>query len=82
MKKYEISYTSGATCYGWDRSCDTINEVEYLIEELRDTWNAMVHVWDNELHDFIFYKHALSNPEIDLLRDYNRDLRTTTRKRK
>jgi len=82
MKKYEILYISGATGFGWEHACDSINEVESMIEEIKNIHTAMVTVYDNILNDFIFYKHALSKPDIDFLHDYNRDLRTTTRKRK
>lgn len=79
--KYEIDYCSGATCFGWEDACDTIEEVEHIIEEIRNTYNAMVTVFDNNLKDFIFYKRVLSEPEIDMIHNYKRDLRTTTRQR-
>lgn len=79
--KYEIGYCSGATGYGWEDACDTIEEVEEIISEIRETRTAMVTVFDNNLGNFIFYKRALSEPETDMIYSFKRDLRTTTRQR-
>ena len=79
--KYEIRYCSGATCFGWEDACDTIEEVENMIFEIRNTYNAMVTVWDNNLKNFIFFKRVLSEPDTDMIHNYKRDLRTTTRQR-
>lgn len=77
--KYSIGYCSGATGFGWEDACDTIEEVEQVIFDIRTTHTAMVTVFDNNLGDFIFYKRALSEPETDMIHSYKRDLRTATR---
>ena len=33
--KYVVSYTSGATGFGWVHDCETIEEVKYMIDEVR-----------------------------------------------
>ena len=79
-KKYSVSYTSGATGYGWDQEFDRLDEFEDFINEMRNVYTAAVRVWDNELKTFIFWKRALSEPTTDMLSDMFRDMRTTTRK--
>ena len=82
-KKYVVSYCSGATGYGWEAEHDRLDEFESFIDEMRHEYTARVTVWDSTLKEFIFYKRALSsNPETDMLRSFERDMRTTTRKRK
>lgn len=82
-QKYKVSYTSGATGYGWEESFDTIQEVEFCIAELKENYTAYVYVFDYELGDFIFYKYPLTFKfDIDFIFTNNkRDLRTTTRMR-
>lgn len=78
--KYKIDYTSGATGYGWEEECRTINEVLTILDELRHEYSAKLSVWDRELNDFIYYKYSLTyKPETDLIYNMNRDLRTKTR---
>lgn len=80
-KKYTISYTSGATGYGWIAHHDRLDEFESFIDEMRHEYTARIHVYDNELKDFIFYKRALSyEPETDMLKSIDRDMRTKDRK--
>lgn len=82
MKKYVLNYTSGATGFGWEEEHDTINQPQYYIDSKRNDRNAAVTLWDNELHDFVFWKDCLTAiPSIDLLHNYQRDLRTITKKR-
>lgn len=81
VKKYTVDYYSGATGYGWSREYDRLDEFESFINQMRHEVTACVSVWDNYLQDFIFYKRALCyEPETDLLRSTNRDLRTKDRK--
>lgn len=83
MKKYEVSYTSGATGFGWDKEVDTIDEVMDKIDGLDHEYTAKVSVWDNIHEKFIFYKDCLEyDPKINLLAEIDRDLRTTTLHRK
>ncbi len=80
-KKYSVSYTSGATGFGWNKEYERLEEFEDFINEKRKDYTAKVTVFDNTLKDFIFWKKALTfNTEVDLLHEYGRDMRTTTRK--
>jgi len=80
-KKYAVSYTSGATGYGWDKTFDTIEQVEYCIEELVHEKTAEVTVFDRAFGDFIFWKDVLTYDfYIDFIfKNRDRDLRTKTR---
>lgn len=83
MKKYSVTYTSGATGYGWHEEYDRVEEFESFVNEIRHDYTARLTVWDNELEDFIFWKDCLTYTcKIDMLHSYNRDLRTKTRKAK
>lgn len=83
MKKYTVSYTSGATGFGWDKEYDRLDEFEDFIREMRREITARVTVWDAELEQFVFWKDCLSyTPRKDMLADQFRDFRTTTRKMK
>lgn len=83
MAKYTVDYTSGATGYGWTKEYDRLDEFEYFINEKRNDYTARVTVWDNELEEFIFWKDTLRwDCRIDMLKNFDRDCRTTTRKRK
>lgn len=75
--KYMVSYTSGATGYGWERKCETVEEVKYLIDEIRYINSAMVTVWDMNWNGFVFYKNCGSDkPETDYIYNHRADLRT------
>lgn len=83
-KKYKVNYTSGATSYGWDESCDTIKQVIRLIKDLKNEYTAEVLVYDYELGEFIFWKDSLT---YKFYKDYiftnkKRDLRTKNRLKK
>lgn len=83
MAKYEVSYCSGASCYGWRQEFDTLDEFESFVDEIRHEYTAELCVWDNELNDFIFIKRVLTySPSKDLLSGIDRDMRTTTRRKK
>ncbi len=82
MKKYTVTYVSGATGYGWSQQYDRLDEFEDFIDEMRNEYTAAVRVWDEDLKRFIFWKKALSTPSIDMLADMMRDMRTATRKTK
>jgi hypothetical protein len=80
-KKYVVDYCSGATGYGWSKEYDRLDEFESFIDEMRREITAHVSVWDNTLKDFIFYKRALCyEPETDMLKAIDRDMRTKNRK--
>lgn len=82
-KKYTLSYCSGATGFGWDEEYDTLNEFEYFVDDTRKEFTAQVKVFDRSIKKFIYWKDCLSyDPYIDMLHDSDRDMRTTTRKRK
>lgn len=82
-KKYSVDYCSGATGYGWSEKYDRLDEFEDFIDEMRNEYTAAVRVFDYDLGDFIFWKRTLSyKPEIDMLHDLFRDMRTTNRRMK
>ena len=79
-KKYSVTYTSGATGYGWKEEYDRLDEFESFVDNMRREYTACVIVWDETLQDFIFWKDCLTfTPDIDLLGNSNRDMRTKTR---
>ena len=82
MKKYAVSYYSVTTGYGWQQEFDRLDEFESFIDEMRLKPSASVSVWDNELHEYIFDKDAFCEPEVDMLRNLFRDMRTRNRKMK
>ena len=84
MRKYTVSYASGATGFGWEHEYDRLDEFEDFVKEKeRSDYTARVTVWDDELGKFVYWKDCLaSKPRIDMLSDLFRDFRTTTRKMK
>ena len=79
-KKYSVSYTSGATGFGWEEEYNRLDEFENFIDEMRNNYTARVTVWDSKLGDFIFWKRCLTfTPDIDLLGKFGRDMRTKTK---
>lgn len=81
-KKYIVDYCSGSTGYGWSREYDRLEEFEDFINECRANYSAKVRVFDTTLNKVIFLKGCSRNPEIDMLSDIVRDMRTTDRKMK
>lgn len=80
QKKYIVDYCSGATGYGWKQEFDRLDEFASFVDHLRSDVTARVVVWDESIKDFIFWKNCLEwKPEIDKLRDMNRDRRTRTK---
>lgn len=80
-KKYCVEYCSGATGYGWSEEYDSLDEFEYLVNEMRHDVTAAVWVYDYKLGEYIFIKRTLTyEPEVDLFRSGSRDFRTKTRK--
>lgn len=78
-----MSYTSGATGFGWDKEYDGLEDFEDFINDKRKDYTAKVTVFDNTLQDFIFWKDTLTyDTRIDILHNFSRDMRTITRKRK
>jgi hypothetical protein len=83
MKKYTVDYTSAPTGYGWTQEFDRIDEFEDTVDDARRDCTRALYIWDNELGKHIFYKRAMTYKiEVDMLSGIERDLRTTTRKRK
>ena len=83
MKKYSVDYLSCSTGYGWQHEYDRIDEFEDFVDEIRKEYTASLMVFDNEINEIIFWKKCLTYKcKIDLLHSYERDLRTTTRRRK
>ena len=83
MKKYTVYYASAPTGYGWTREFDRIDEFEDIVDDARRDCTRSVSVQDNELGKELFFKRAMTYKiEIDMLSGIERDLRTTTRKRK
>ena len=82
MKKYTVTYVSGATGYGWKSEYDTLADFENFVDEKRKDYTARVLVWDNILQKFIFWKDCLSyTARIDMLHSFLRDMRTNTREK-
>lgn len=81
-KKYCVSYTSGATGFGWDHEYDRLDEFEDFVKEKeRNDYTTRITVWDSDLEKFVYWKDCLAyKPRIDMLSDLFRDFRTTTRK--
>ena len=80
-KKYNVSYCSGATGYGWEEEYDRLDEFEGFVNQMRKEYTASVEVYDYQLEDFIFWKNVLTlEPDIDMLHDVCRDMRTKTRR--
>lgn len=82
MAKYTVIYTSAATGYGWRKEHERLEDFEDFVNEKRTDAMAYVTVWDNELVKCIFRKGYGFKPEIDMLKNPQRDMRTTTRERK
>ena len=83
MKKYSVTYVAGSTGFGWEDEFDRLDEFEDFIDAMREEYTAAVSVWDNEAEKFIFKKNVLTRKcEIDFLHSWDRDMRTTTRKKK
>ena len=78
-RKYSVDYVSGATGYGWSNDFGRLDEFEHFIDDHRHVLSAGIRVFDTELKKFIFYKRPLSDPEVDMLHAFDRDMRTTTR---
>ena len=83
MKKYVVSYMSGATGYGWERQFDRVDEFEHIVREIACEYTSSIKVWVNDIQDFIYWKDCLTYKcDVDMLHSYDRDLRTRDRKRK
>jgi len=66
--RYEMSYTSGATGYGWEKETDNRDEAVYTAREFSKSYTAYFDVWDNVNQEFIYLKRVLTfEPEIDKL---------------
>ena len=49
--KYVVSYTSGATGFGWVHECETIEEVKHMIDEVSYIDSAIITVWEKKRGD-------------------------------
>ena len=78
-KKFIVDYCSGSTGYGWTREYDRLDEFEEFINECRQNYSAKVQVFDTTMNAFIFKKGCSWKPEVDMLHNLFRDMRTTTR---
>ena len=79
--KYEVEITNSN--YSIIEECENIKDVEYLLSAVNEKYYTKITVYDRELKDFIYYKDILAEiPEVDTLVSRERDLRTTTRRRK
>ncbi len=82
MKKYTVDYCSANTGLGWTKEYDRLDEFEPFVNECRHEYGMKVRVWDNELNQVIFQKGCSWKPEVDMLHDILRDMRTVTRRAK
>ena len=80
--KYIVDYTNGATGYGWRQEYNRLEDFEEFVNEMRTVATAYVTVWDTELKAFVYRKGYGFKPDVDMLRNIMRDMRTTTRTRK
>lgn len=77
-KKYSVSYTNGASGYGWGREYEHLNEFEDFITTVSRT--SYVCVYDNEIDKIIYKKDVLNDePSIDFLHAPRRDFRFKSR---
>jgi hypothetical protein len=77
-KKYSVSYTNGASGYGWNKEYDRLNEFEDFITTVSRT--SYVCVYDNEIDEIIYEKDVLDDkPSIDFLHAPLRDFRFKSR---
>jgi hypothetical protein len=79
MAKYTVDYCNASTGYGWSQKYDRLDEFEDFINEHRRDPLAYINVWDSELKAYIYMKGYGFKPDVDLLRNPLRDMRTTTR---
>lgn len=82
QKKFIVEYWSGSTGFGWVKEYDRLDEFEEFINECRNLYSATVRVFDTTLNKVIFQKGCSWKPEVDMLHDIIRDMRTTDRKMK
>lgn len=83
MAKYHVTYHSAATCYGWTKEYDRLDDFEDFINEMRREYSAGVRVYDVSVGKFIFWKDVWTyKTYIDELSDLFRDRRTTTKRDK
>lgn len=82
MKKFIVDYASANTGYGWTREFDRLEEFEGFIKESRGERYVLISVWDNTLGNFIYYRRNSLQPDVDMLSNLFRDMRTTTREAK
>lgn len=81
-KKYIVDYCSGSSGFGWTKEYDRLAEFEGFINECRHNYSAKIWVFDTALNKVIFQKGCSWKPEVDMLHDIIRDMRTTNRKMK
>ena len=81
-KKYIVDYASSNTGYGWTREYDRLEEFEGFIKESRHERYVLITVFDTTLDKFVYWRRNSLEPDVDMLSDLFRDMRTTTRKRK
>lgn len=74
-RKYTVSYASQSCA--WEQEVDSADKARYLVEDMRHERYPHVTVYDHALGDIVFFKPALSMPEVDLL--FTGDMRTTNR---
>lgn len=66
-KRYSVSYTSGATGYGWEMDTNSLAEVKHMVKHYSE-YTMYFSVWDNVIHDFLYIKRVLEyKPEINKL---------------
>ena len=82
MRKYMVDYCSGSTGYCWTNYYDRLEEFEDFINETRHNYSAKVRVYETTLKQVIYQKGCSWKPEIDMLSNVVRDMRTTDRNMK
>lgn len=60
-KRYQVTYFSAPTGYGWTEDCDD-DGIDFLYSFIRSTLNeytSHIDVWDRTIHEWIVKKSAL-----------------------
>lgn len=67
-KRYNISYYSAPTGYGWTQDTDSLAEVRRIVNYYGSNVTAAVDVWDRKISDCIYSKRCMSyKPEVNFI---------------
>ncbi len=67
-KNYTVSYSSGATGYGWEEKVNTLEEVKLTLGGIHKNYTAHVTVYSRKHNGFVYWKDCLQyNPRTNLI---------------